>query len=110
MATASIAEQYIDAVNRADIGDLMALFAPTATLRHPSGTYVGHAEIADFYQSLVFAGKAVTEIDRQFADADVQIIQIRASSPLAEPGQYVYAADIFTIADERIVVLDIYYR
>lgn len=106
----SIAEKYIDAVNRADIDELMALFAPTATLKHPSGTYVGAENIANFYRTVVFAGQAVTEIETQFSDRDTQIIQIRASSPLAEPGQYVYAADIFTIGDDRIERLDIYYR
>jgi hypothetical protein len=52
----SIAEKYIDAVNRADIDDLMALFAANATLRHPAGTFVGARQIADFYVSVVFAG------------------------------------------------------
>lgn len=106
----SIAEKYIDAVNRADIDALMTLFAPTAILRHPSGTFVGAEGIADFYKTAVFGGKAVTEIEKQFIDEGPQIIQIRATSPLAEPGQYIYAADIFTISDERIERLDIYYR
>lgn len=106
----SIAEQYIDAVNRANIDDLMGLFAPTATLAHPSGTFTGAEEISNFYRSVVFAGQAVTEIERQFADQDAQIIQIHATSPLAEPGQYVYAVDVFTIGDDRIERLDIYYR
>ncbi|MES3639181.1 nuclear transport factor 2 family protein [Mycobacterium intracellulare] len=106
----SIAEKYIDAVNRADIDELMALFAPTATLRHPSGTFVGAQDIANFYKTVVFTGKAVTEIQTRFRDRGSQIIQIRATSPLAEPGQYVYAADIFTISDEQIEGLDIYYR
>lgn len=107
---ASIAEQNIDAVNRAHIDDLMALFAPDATLAHPSGSYTGTDEIANFYTSVVFAGQAITEIDRQFADQDAQIIQIRATSPLAEPGQYVHAVDVFTIGEGVIDRLDIYYR
>ncbi|HEY9305261.1 MAG TPA: nuclear transport factor 2 family protein [Mycobacterium sp.] len=107
---ATIAEMYIDAVNRADIDDLMGLFAPTATLAHPSGTFTGADEIANFYKSVVLAGQAVTEIERQFADQNAQIIQIRATSPLAEPGQYVYAVDVFTVRDDRIERLEIYYR
>jgi len=106
----SIAESYIDAVNRADIEDLMALFAHAATLRHPAGTFVGAHEIANFYRSVVFAGKAVTEIETSFRDGDTQIIQIRASSPLAQTDQYVYAADIFSIRANLIERLDIYYR
>jgi hypothetical protein len=81
----SIAEKYINAVNRADINDLMALFTANATLRHPAGTFVGARQIADFYITVVFAGHAVTEIDAQFSDHDTQLIQLRASSPLAEP-------------------------
>lgn len=106
----SIAERYIDAVNRADLTDLMALFAATATLRHPAGTFIGTEDIADFYRTVVFAGQAVTEIETSFRDGDTQIIQIRASSPLAEPGHYVHAADIFTVVGELIERLDIYYR
>jgi SnoaL-like domain len=107
---ATIAEKYIDAVNRAHIDDLMGLFTPTATLAHPSGTFTGADEISNFYKSVVFAGQAVTEIERQFADQNAQIIQIRATSPLAEPGQYVYAVDVFTICDDLIERLEIYYR
>ena len=106
----TIAEKYIDAVNRADIDSLIALFAPTATLAHPTGTYSGTEQISTFYTSMVFAGQAVTEIERQFADQNAQILQIRASSPLGEPGKYVYAVDVFTVADGVIERLDIYYR
>ena len=53
---------------------------------------------------------AVTEIERIHFAADAQILQLRATSPLAEPGQYVYAVDVFTIADDRIRTLEIYYR
>lgn len=106
----TMAEKYIDAVNRGDIDCLMGLFAPTATLVHPAGTFADAESIANFYESVVFAGKAVTEIERQLADKDVQVVQIRASSPLGEPGHYVYAADIFTISDGLIQRLEIYYR
>ncbi|QZA20134.1 nuclear transport factor 2 family protein [Mycobacterium malmoense] len=74
---ATIAEKYVDAVNRGDIDCLISLFAPTATLMHPAGTFSDADAIADFYTSVVFAGKAVTEIERQFADHDAQIVQIR---------------------------------
>lgn len=105
-----IAEKYIEAVNRADIKSLMELFAPNSTLAHPAGVFTGTDAIAGFYESVVFAGKAVTEIEQYFSDGDTQILQLRASSPLGEPGQYVYAADVFTIRDDLIERLDIYYR
>jgi hypothetical protein len=59
---------------------------------------------------VVLAGKAVTEIERQFSDGDAEIVQIRASSPLGEPGQYVHAVDVFRMRDGLIERLDIYYR
>jgi ketosteroid isomerase-like protein len=111
MATmTNAAEKYIDAVNRADIKSLVGLFAPSATLAHPAGIFTGADAISDFYETVVFAGKAFTEIERHFSDGDTQIVQLRASSPLAEPGQYVYAVDVFTIRDDLIERLDIYYR
>ena len=106
----SISEQYIDAVNQADIDTLMSLFSPTATLSHPAGLFTDAGAIRNFYSSIVFAGKAVTEIQAKFTDGDAEILQIRASSPLGEPGNYVHAADVFRILDGLIEQLDIYYR
>jgi len=106
----SIAEQYIEAVNQADIHRLMKLFSPTASLLHPAGVFTDPDAIRNFYESVVFAGKAVTEIQAKFTDGDAEIVQIRASSPLGEPGNYVHAADVFQIRDGLIEQLDIYYR
>jgi ketosteroid isomerase-like protein len=107
----TIAEQYIDAVNRADIETLMSLFTPTACLTHPAGTFADGDAIRTFYETVVFAGQAVTEIEAQFADGpNAEILQIRASSPLGTPGEYVYAADVFTIRNGLIERLDTYYR
>ena len=49
----SISEQYIEAVNRADIDTLMGLFSPTATLAHPAGLFTDPDAIRNFYQSIV---------------------------------------------------------
>lgn len=106
----SIAEQYIEFVNRADIEALMGLFSPTAALFHPAGEFTDGAAIRNFYESVVFAGQAVTEIQAAFTDGDTEILQIRASSPLGEPGNYVHAADVFRIQGGLIERLDIYYR
>jgi hypothetical protein len=106
----TIAERYIEAVNRAEIGTLMGLFGPTARLRHPAGTFADADSIRTFYETVVFAGRAMTEIEAQFADGGTEILQIRACSPLGTPGEYVYAADVFTIRDGLIERLDIYYR
>ncbi|OAN39494.1 nuclear transport factor 2 family protein [Mycolicibacterium iranicum] len=106
----TVGEQYIDAVNRADIDALMGLFAPTARLNHPAGTFDAPDAIRNFYETVVFAGRAVTEIDASFRAGDTEVLQIKASSPLGEPGKYVYAADVFTLRDGLIERLDIYYR
>lgn len=106
----TIAEKYIDAVNRADLTSLTAMLAPDAILRHPTGTYSGIDEIAGFYTSVVFHGKAVTEIQRLFIVDGTEILQLRASSPLGEPGSYVHAVDVFTLQDNLINELEIYYR
>ena len=106
----SVAKKYIDAVNRADIDALMGLFAPTASLKHPAGTFTDPAALRQFYETVVFTGQAVTDIEAQFRDGDTEIVQIRASSPLGEPGHFVYAADIFTVRDGLIERLEIYYR
>jgi hypothetical protein len=54
------------------------------------------------------SGRAVTEMNG--TSATVTHRYCGASSPLAEPGQYVYAIDVFTIRDHLIERLDIYYR
>ncbi|MCX2932050.1 nuclear transport factor 2 family protein [Mycobacterium sp. CVI_P3] len=106
----SISEQYIEAVNQADINTLMGLFAPSAVLSHPAGEFADVDAIRNFYESVVFAGQAITEIQARFTDGDTEILQIRASSPLGEPGHYVHAADVFRIRAGLIERLDIYYR
>lgn len=105
-----IAESYVDAVNRADLDGLLRLFAADAVLQHPAGRFEGQSEISDFYTNVVFKGQAVTEIERLHVTDDAEIVQLRATSPLAEPGHYVYAIDVFAIDDGRIQTVDIYYR
>ncbi|WP_319429394.1 nuclear transport factor 2 family protein [Mycobacterium sp. RTGN5] len=109
-APGAISEQYIEAVNQADIERLMSLFSPTASLFHPAGLFTDIDAIRNFYESVVFAGQATTEIQAKFTDGDAEILQIRASSPLGTPGHYVHAADVFKIQDGLIERLDIYYR
>ena len=94
-----IAEAYIDAVNRADLASLINLFAPDAVLLHPAGRFEGHRAISGFYTDVVFHGKAVTEIERIYVTDDAQILQLHATSPLSEPGQYVYAVDALATTD-----------
>jgi ketosteroid isomerase-like protein len=107
----TIAEQYIEAVNAADIERLMGLFAPDAIVRNPTGTYDGRDAIREFYESVVFAGRAITEIERQLTVDGIQVLQIAATSHLAEENaESMHAADVFVIHENRIARLDIYYQ
>ena len=107
----TIAEQYIEAVNAADIERLMGLFATDATVRNPTGAYEGKDAIRGFYESVVFAGRAITKIERQLTVDGIQVLQIAATSHLAEENAAsMHAADIFVIHDNQIASLDIYYR
>lgn len=107
----TIAEQYIEAVNAADIERLMGLFAANATVRTPTGTYEGKDAIRGFYESVVFAGRAITKIERQLTVDGIQVLQIAATSQLAEENAAsMHAADVFVIHDNQIARLDIYYQ
>jgi ketosteroid isomerase-like protein len=107
----TIAERYVDAVNAADIESLLSLFADDATLRNPSGIYEGKEAIRGFYEGVVLAGQAIVTIDTQFNLDGVDIVQLSATSHLAEKDAPVlHAADVFVISDGRIDELDIYYR
>jgi ketosteroid isomerase-like protein len=103
--------QYVEAVNARDAARLRALFAPTAVLRHPSGTYEGPARIAEFYATLVFAGQPALTVTRLLSDATLAMVEIAATSPFGAPGQAQYVVDVLAVDDGgRIASLDIYYR
>jgi ketosteroid isomerase-like protein len=107
----TIAEPYIDAVNAADIERLMGLFAADATVRNPTGAYEGKDAIRGFYESVVFAGRAITKIERQLTVDGIQVLPIAATSHLAEENAAsMHAADVFVIHDNQIARLDIYYQ
>lgn len=107
----TIAEQYVEAVNNADIDQLMNLFAADGVLRHPSGTYAGREALRNFYATVVLAGQTVLSIERQAVVDDVELLQVSATSPLAgEDAPKLYAADVFLVRDGKIDALDIYYR
>lgn len=104
----TIAEQYIDAVNAADIELLVGLFAEDATVRNPADTYRGRGSIRGFYESVVFAGRAMTRIERQLTFDEIQVLQISAASPLAnQNASPLRAADVFLVHNDRIASLDI---
>jgi hypothetical protein len=65
--TSTVVEKYMDAVSRADVEGLTALFAPTASVSQRDRVYRGIDEIAGFYRGLWLGGPSVHEIENQFA-------------------------------------------
>ena len=55
---AGIAQRYVEAMNAADIDAMMALFAPDAVLRHPSGVYAETDAIRGFFVEIAFGNAA----------------------------------------------------
>jgi hypothetical protein len=107
IAMSALVEKYIEAVNRADIDGLTALFTPTATLTQRNGVYRGIAQIAAFYRDLWLGGPSAHEIENQFVDGNAQIVQFKATSPTGETR---HAVDVFIVEDGLVESLDIYYR
>ena len=106
----SVAERYVEAVNSADSGALLALFAEDAVLTHPVGTDTGHTEIADFHTDVLFEGLVQVSIVRSIEQGNIEVALLEGSSPLSED-TIVHTADIFTLNDEGLVqTLEIYSR
>jgi steroid Delta-isomerase len=106
----SVAERYLDAVNKADTAALLALFADDATLTHPVGSDQGHTEIADFHTDVIFEGQVRMTLSRNIEHGNIEVAQLEGSSPLNEDTT-VHTVDIFTLNDEGLIqTLDIYYR
>ncbi len=103
------AERYVDAINRRDSDALMGLFAPDATLHHPTGTYRGHHEIREFYERLVFLAEVTVEIRRLIAADTIAMAELSGSSPFATVPTQVL--DVFEVdSNGKIVNLAIYVR
>ena len=77
----------------------------------PLAFSTGPRAISGFYESGVFAGKAVTEIERQFSDGDAEIVQIeRRSVRQVSPGNTYTPLTCSGCGMGLIEGLDIYYR
>ena len=103
----TLTDKYIDAVNTADLAELIALFAPTATLSQKNRLYEGVDQIADFYRELWLPGPSAHEVERQFTDGNALIVQFKAVGPTGETR---HAVDVFIVHDTLIESLEIYYR
>jgi len=105
-----VAERYVKAVNSADTAALLALFADDATLMHPVGTDLGHAEIADFHTDVIFAGQVQMTLAHSIEQGNIEVAQLEGTSPLNEDTT-VHTVSIFTLNDAGLVqMLEVYYR
>lgn len=108
--SAAVARCYVRAVNDADADTLMALFADDAVLHHPTGVYEGSTGIRQFYESLVFAGRAQLTPGRLLDGDGVAMLELTASSPLDDHEHVVRTLDVFDVSDQgRITRLAVYY-
>lgn len=108
--SAAVARRYVRAVNDADADALMALFADDAVLHHPTGVYEGPTGIRQFYESLVFAGRAELVPARLLDGDGVAMLELTASSPLDGHANVVRTLDVFDVNDQgRITRLTVYY-
>ena len=102
-----IAARYVEAMNRADIEAMMALFAAGAQLRHITGVFTGHDAIRSFFLEVVFANRARLHRVASGADGGVTWLEVEAESDVTEGRQRV--ADVFRLDETgRITDLGVY--
>ena len=108
-AARSAAERYVEAVNAADIQAMMALFAPDAVLKHPTGTYDSSEKIRGFYENIVFRGQAQVTRTKLLDEDGFSMMEMYAVSPF-RPDYKQYAVDVFEVDAQGLVTqLSIYY-
>jgi len=108
-AARAAAERYVEAVNKADITALMALFAPGAVLRHPTGTHDSSDKIQGFYENIVFRGKAALTMTKLLDTPEFSMLEMYAVSPF-RPDHKQWAVDVFEVGGGGLVTqLSIYY-
>jgi len=102
-----IASRYVDALNAADLSVMLALFAPGAVIRHPSGSYTGADAIRGFFSELVFAHAArLTRVAEVEFDG-IAWLEAEAESKVTPGRQRV--VDVFRLdGSGRIVDLGVY--
>jgi ketosteroid isomerase-like protein len=105
-----VVDAYVEAVNAADLGRLLELFAEGAVLENAVGAFTGRSAIAGFYRDVVFAGEARVSVDAVVVAPDAVTATLSATSPLDPGAATVRAIDVFRLDDAgRIVGLAIEY-
>ncbi len=106
-APAQTAQCYIDAMNAAEIEEMMSLFAQDAVLRHISGTYTDPEAIRSFFVEIAFGNAAHLQPVDLTTDSSTAWLEVEATSSLTPGRQRV--VDVFRVDDQgRIRDLGIY--
>ena len=92
---ARVAERYVEAMNAADIDDMMSLFGPDAVMRHMTGVYEGTDAIRGFFLEIAFGNRARVERIALIAGEDIAWLEVEATSDVTPGRQRV--VDIFRL-------------
>jgi ketosteroid isomerase-like protein len=95
--TRTLAERYIETINRGAYGELGDLFAQDAVFFTPSGPVLsGRAEIAAFYTDFLSRITPAVRIASYFEDGDECVFELAATT-VDEPQEFIGAIDHFTV-------------
>ncbi|MFK4851185.1 nuclear transport factor 2 family protein [Microbacterium sp. ZW T6_19] len=98
--------EFIDATNRHDADALLAVFAPTATVRDDGSDYTGSAEIRRWIQEHQIAPK-ITLDPTSYDEADDGTAELTASADGDFPGGPLPFTFDFTLESGRVIALGI---
>lgn len=108
----TIADQYVAAVNAADLDALIGLFDAAGSLSNPIGNFNGHEELTAFYEGVVLHGGTVAHVERVAVDDQGTVFaEVKAYSRHDPTKTVAHALDVFTMnGNGTIKTLEIYYR
>jgi ketosteroid isomerase-like protein len=102
-----VAERYIEAMNAADLEQMLSLFRPDAVMRHMTGIYAGSEAIRGFFVEVAFGNAAHLERLALHAQDDIAWLEVEATSDVTQGRQRV--VDVFRLdAEGRIADLGVY--
>ena len=104
---AGIARRYVEAMNAGDIDAMMALFAPGAVMRHPSGIYADAGAIRSFFVEIAFGNSARLRSIEVLERGNKTWLEVEAESAVTPGRQRV--VDVFRLDEQgRITDLGVY--
>jgi len=104
-APAAVADAYFAAIRSHDVDGIKHVFATTAELLTPTGTYVGPENIAQFYAGQAFAAP---DLQPQVGPFLIDGNRLAVEIVLQMYGQKSRVADVFEIRDGFIQRLAVY--